>query len=617
MSPTEHRVLQQIVDDLLQKQLIQHSLSPCAVPALQEQQRSFALIKEALSTAPVLALPDFDKPFSVETDASTTGIGAVLTQDNRPVEFFSEKLCSSRQRWSVYEQELYAVIRALKQWEHYLLHQDFVLCCDHKALQYINTQKSINRMHARWILFLQKFSFVLKHKSGAQNRVADALSRRSMLITQLKAEFVGLECLQELYAEDDDFARSWLKCTNKEPDEDYSIRHGFLFKGNLLCIPKSSWRQHLIQEIHGGGLFAHAGRDKTIFQMTSKFFWPHLRKDATKFVERCSVCQNYKGGGQNTGLYLPLPVPESIWEDLSLDFVLGLPRTKKGNDSIMVVVDKFSKMAHFIACKKTFDALNVAKLFFREIMRLHGVPRSLTSDRDVKFISHFWRELWKRLNTKLQLSSPYHPQTDGQTEVVNRTLGNLLRCIVQDNTKLWDEVLGQAEFAFNSMPNRSTGMCSFSIVYTKMPNSTVDVTVLPKCKSQAAATWIDQFSELIASVRQKLLESNAKYKEDADAHRRKKTFQPGELVMVRLKKERMPAGTYSKLGKRKFGPFPVLKCINENAYMVELPAEFNTPITFNVADLYPFFPPDDGHSTLEDQPSVPPVGEGANDAEHL
>ncbi|PKU69720.1 RNA-directed DNA polymerase [Dendrobium catenatum] len=358
-----------------------------------EQQSSFEAIKSALSTAPVLALPDFEKPFTVETDASATGIGAVLMQQNKPIEFFSEKLCPARQKWSVYEQELYAVIRALKQWEHYLLHQDFVLHSDHKALQFINTQKTLNRMHARWVLFLQRFTFVLKHKSGAENRVADALSRQSLLLTQLSTEMTGLQCLQDLYATDSDFKQIWETCLESPSAGEYTIRHGYLFKNNTLCIPQSSWRQQLIQEVHGGGLAAHVGHDKTLEQLQHRFFWPQLRRDVSRFVERCPVCQSYKGGKNNSGLYLPLPVPETIWEDLSLNFVLGLPRTKRGNDSIMVVVDRFSKMAHFISCKKTYDALNIARLFFNEIVRLHGIPRSLTSDRDVKFLSHFWREL--------------------------------------------------------------------------------------------------------------------------------------------------------------------------------------------------------------------------------
>ncbi|KAI0495130.1 hypothetical protein KFK09_025277 [Dendrobium nobile] len=581
----------------------------------KEQQASFEEIKSAVSSAPVLALPDFDRPFSVETDASSVGIGAVLTQEGRPIEFFSEKLCPSRQRWSVYEQELYAVIRALKQWEHYLLHQDFILCSDHKALQYINTQKNINRMHARWILFLQKFTFVLKHKSGTQNRVADALSRRSALITRLQTDFSGLDLIQDLYREDKDFGQRWLQCVNKENCDDYNIQHGYLFKGNLLCIPQSSWRQRIIQEVHGGGLAAHAGRDKTIIQLQNKFFWPHMRRDVSKFVDRCSVCQMYKGGGQNTGLYQPLPVPESIWEDLSLDFILGLPRTKKGNDSIMVVVDRFSKMSHFIACKKTFDAQNVARLFFREIVRLHGVPRSLTSDRDVKFISHFWQELWKRFKTQVQLSSSYHPQTDGQTEVVNRTLGNLLRCLVQEQPKIWDDVLCQAEFAFNSMANRSTGMSPFNIVYTKAPNTVLDIAAIPNCKSKAAAAIVEDFSDRLAKIRFKLEESNAKYKRDADCHKRKLLFQPGDLVWVRMKKERLPTGWYSKLGQRKFGPFPVLRRINDNAYVIKLPAEFNTPSTFNVADLYPYQPQE--NNSIDLKHGLPLFEEGANDAEHL
>ncbi|PKU70598.1 hypothetical protein MA16_Dca008715 [Dendrobium catenatum] len=556
------------------------------------QQQSFDSIKHALTSAPVLAIPCFDKLFLVETDASSTGIGAVLSQEGRPVAYFSEKLCPSRQRWSAYEQEFYAVIRALKNWEHYLLHQEFVICTDNQALQFINNQKHINRMHARWVSFLQKFSFVLKHQAGRHNKVADALSRKAMLLTQLQTEFTGLLCLQELYASDQDFSVIWHKCKKQEPVPEYSIRHGFLFHNNLLCVPVSSWRQFLVQEAHCGALVAHAGRDKSLAQLKCHFYWPRLRRDVFRFVDRCAVCQSFKGGATNTGLYLPLPTPDSIWEDLSLDFVLGLPRINKGNDSIMVVVDRFSKMAHFLSCKKTSNALHVAHLFFHQIVRLHGVPRSLTSDRDVKFISHFWRELWKRLGTDLNLSFAYHPQSDGQTEVVNRTLGSMLRCLVQDHPKQWEEMLSTAEFAYNSMVNRSTGKSPFSIVYTKIPNLALNVVVLPKCKSGAAAKFTSHYTKMLEDVHTHLTNANMKYKAAADVHRRQQLFNVGDLVMVRLRRERFPPGTYSKLSRRCIGPVPIIAKINDNAYTVELPADQNTSPTFNVSNISLYHPPD-------------------------
>jgi hypothetical protein len=161
------------------------------------------------------------------------------------------------------------------------------------------------------------------------------------------------------------------------------------------------------------------------------FFFPHMKRDVERICEKCITCKHAKSKLKPHGLYTPLTIPSEPWTDNSMDFVLDLPRTKRGRDSVFMAVDRFSKMAHFIACHKTDGASHIADLFFKEIVRLHGMPRTIVYDRDAKFLSYFWKTVGK-LGTKLLFSTACHPQTDGQTEVVNRTL---LRAIIKNNLK--------------------------------------------------------------------------------------------------------------------------------------------------------------------------------------
>jgi hypothetical protein len=273
-----------------------------------------------------------------------------------------------------------------------------------------------------------------------------------------------------------------------------------------------------------------------------------------------------------------------------MDFVLGLPRTRRRVDSIFVVVDRFSKMAHFIACRKTSDASQISHLFFCEVVRIHGIPHSITSDRDSKLMSHFWRSVWRQMGTTLNFSTAYHPQTDGQTEVVNRSLGNMLRALAGDKPKQWDKVLSYAEFAFNRTPNRSTGFSPFEVVYGRVPSGVLELTPLPSLgkKNQHADDLVAELGMIHKLVQQRLCESNAKYKGASDQHRRHVVFEVGDYVWVVVTKDRFPAGEYNKLSKRKIGPCKVLRKINDNAYQLQLPSHLRTSDVFNVQHLRPY-----------------------------
>lgn len=353
-------------------------------------------------------------------------------------------------------------------------------------------------------------------------------------------------------------------------------------------MPKSSIRELLVKEAHEGGLMGHFGVPKTLDMLQEHFYWPHMKTNVQKFCDRCVVCKKSKSKVRPHGLYTPLPVPDSPWVDISMDFVLGLPRTKNGKDSIFVVVDRFSKMAHFIPCKKVDDACHVADLFFKEVVRLHGLPRTIVSDRDTKFLSHFWRTLWGKVGTKLLFSTTCHPQTDGQTEVVNRTLSTLLRVVLKKNLKMWEECLPHVEFAYNRTVHSTTQHSPFAIVYGFNPLTPLDLLPLPNSSllkhkdGKAKAEFVKKLHEQVKHQIEKKIESYAKH---ANKGRKKMVFEPGDWVWVHMRKERFPLQRKSKLHPRGDGPFQVLSRINDNAYKIALPGEYGVSATFNVADL--------------------------------
>jgi hypothetical protein len=303
-------------------------------------------------------------------------------------------------------------------------------------LKHIRGQEKLNKRHAKWVDCIETFLYIIKHNKGKENVIADALSRRYTMLSQLDHNSFGLECIKELYATDVDFKDSYENCREGRTWNKYVLHDGLLYHANKLCVPASSVRLLFLQEVHGGGLMGYFGVKKTEDVLAAHFFWPTMRHDVERYVLRCTTCNKAKSRLNPHGLYMPLPVPSVPWEDISVDFVLGLPRTKRWKDSIFVVIDRFSKMAHFIPCHKSDNASHAADLFFIEIVHLHGVPNTIVSDRDTKFLSHYWRTLWLKLGTKLLFSIICHPQTDGQTEIVNHTLSTMLWAILKSNLKL-------------------------------------------------------------------------------------------------------------------------------------------------------------------------------------
>ena len=215
-------------------------------------------------------------------------------QEGKPIAYFSEKFGGAQLNYPVYDKELYALVRVLETWQHYLWPKEFVIHSNHEALKYLKGQEKLNRRHAKWVEFIESFPYIVKYKKGKQNVVADALSRKSVLLNQLEVKIPGLEYIKELYATDLVFAEPYLKCQEGKGWDKYHLHDGFLFRANKLCVPDSSIHLLLLLESHMGGLMGHFGREKTYMLLSDHFYWPKMRRDVERLVQRCTTCHKAK-----------------------------------------------------------------------------------------------------------------------------------------------------------------------------------------------------------------------------------------------------------------------------------------------------------------------------------
>jgi hypothetical protein len=302
------------------------------------------------------------------------------------------------------------------------------------------------------------FDFQVEYKKGVDNKVVDALSRREGWENEAALSSISLpvadwvENLKVQYHHDPDLRKliqQWN--SNKLDHKKYSMRQGMLLYKNRIHIGGALQLQlQVLQYVHCDPAAGHSGYERTMWRARRDFYWRAMKQSIKKFIRECLVCQqNKQENTSRAGLLQPLPIPNRIWSDISLDFVEGLPLSH-GHSVILVVVDRLSKYTHFISLAHPYTVVKVAQLFIANILKLHGLPTSIVSDRDPTFTSHFWKELFKQHGTTLKMSSNYHPQTDGKSEVVNKCLENYLRCFTQDRPKQWLMWSPWAEFWYNT-----------------------------------------------------------------------------------------------------------------------------------------------------------------------
>lgn len=613
-----------------------------------KHEAAFQQLKQALQTGPVLILPDPSKPYRlvVNTDASGFAVGAVLQQDHghglQPIAYLSKKMLDAESRYPVHEQELLAIIHALQCWRPYLHGAKFTIRTDHKSLEFIKTQPFLSARQSRWKDVIANFDFDIEYVEGDKNVVADGLSRRpdhqrtstatvspstpsavNAVMTVSAATIEPLITQIRRCNSGDPYYASAIRRVNQH-DSDFRLEGDLLLYKQRLYVPAdAALRTRILRECHDTPLSGHAGTDKTIEQVKRRFYWPGMDADTAAYVSSCDACQRNKPSQQKQlGTMKPLPIPSRPWQCVSLDLITDLPLTRRGHDAIVVFVCKLTKMVHYVATRTSVTSPELASIFLNNIVRLHGIPDAIVSDRDPRFTAHFWRGFWSSLQTTLMMSTAFHPQTDGQTERANRTLEEMLRAFVRFDQTDWDDHLTAAELAVNNSKHASTGYTPFYLNYGQEVSMPIDhelnASLSHTRNNPTAIERLRTLREAIKTATTSLERAQQRQAQYVDAHRRDVTFTVGDQVLLSTEHLKLIGPAHMRTAKfayRYIGPFTIKRKVNDNAYELELPSAMHIHPVINISRLKMYQDPRERfpHREVEDMRPPAIVSESGNE----
>ncbi len=435
----------------------------------------------------------------------------------------------------------------------------------------------------RWALFLADYNFQIQFQPSKQNDRSDALSRRpdynasGSMVNPLAPvlERKHFSIAQMVVIPKKQF------CLNITQRPNHS-------RERVLTHEK---RLEILQEWHDSAVAGHGGVAQTLELVKRDFWWPGMEKFIYDYVTSCDVCQrNKESPHKKTGLLQPLELPTRPFGSLTTDFIVKLP-VSLGHDSILVVVDRFTKIVHLVPCKETINTKQLVELFIQHIFRLHGLPDNIVSDRGPQFRSHFWETTFKRLGIKRHLSSAAHPETDGQTERMNQSLEQYLRCFIDYQQTDWANYLALAEFALNNSLNASTKVSHFFALYGYHPRADQLATpeTEPDSRVPASSEFLEHIQQTQKCALRELARSQSAYKAQADKHRQPHQFTVGDQVWL-LRRHIATNRPCPKLDNRRLGPFQISQQINDVAFRLPLPSSFHIHDVFHVSLLEPFHP---------------------------